>query len=311
MSKNWKALSKGLLGLLLLGGVIYLANPMQLYERLQQATLWWLVVGFFAAIASNVVSAWRWRAIALGMGAQMSIASSMRWYFQAIGLNVLLPGAVVGGDVYRAVALQRTGQPKAASNLSVIFDRASGLWMLCAMGGLGAAACASTLAPWVHLPVTLFACLLLVGTALWLAFPWMLMQALRKCWIKLPFSWLEPLREASEIPDFSYQLWLQAVSSALVQLLSAAALASGAAALGLILAPQAWAFAIAPIFLMAALPLSVGGWGSREAATVVALTPFGVPASIAVGVGLLYGIFALGQGVFGAIALGLPSKNIK
>lgn len=50
-------------------------------------------------------------------GAQMPVASSMRWYFQAIGLNVLLPGAVVGGDVYRAIALQKTGQAKAASNL--------------------------------------------------------------------------------------------------------------------------------------------------------------------------------------------------
>lgn len=49
---------------------------------------------------------------------------------------------------------------------------------------------------------------------------------------------------------------------------------------------------------MAALPVSVGGWGTREAAAVAALAPFGVPAVLAVGVGLLYGVFALGQGLW-------------
>jgi uncharacterized membrane protein YbhN (UPF0104 family) len=70
-----------------------------------------------------------------------------------------------------------------------------------------------------------------------------------------------------------------------------------------------WAFVIAPVFLMAALPVSVGGWGTREAAAVAALAPFGVPAVLAVGVGLLYGVFALGQGALGALALGLPGRS--
>jgi hypothetical protein len=124
------------------------------------------------SIASNAVSAWRWRAMARWLGAEMSLASGMRWYFQAIGLNVLLPGAVVGGDVYRAIALQKTGQAKAASNLSVILDRVSGLWMLCAIGGLGAVACASTLAPWVHMNTAVFIALLLAVIVLWLLLPW-------------------------------------------------------------------------------------------------------------------------------------------
>jgi len=296
------------MGIALLAAVVYFANPVQLWGRLQQANPWWLLGGFGISIASNVVSAWRWRAMARWLGAQMPVASSMRWYFQAIGLNVLLPGAVVGGDVYRAIALQRTGQAKAASNLSVILDRVSGLWMLCAIGGLGAVACASTLAPWIHLNTALFITLLLAVTVIWLLLPWALLQGLRSNWFKLPGAWLEPVRMAADSPDFLSQLWLQAASSALVQLLSAAALACGAMALGLHLPPAAWGFVIAPIFLMAALPVSVGGWGTREAAAVAALAPFGVPAVLAVGVGLLYGVFALGQGALGALALGLPGR---
>lgn len=296
------------MGIALLAAVVYLANPVQLWGRLQQANPWWLLGGLGVSFASNAVSAWRWRAMAQWLGAEMSLASGMRWYFQAIGLNVLLPGAVVGGDVYRAIALQKTGQAKAGSNLSVILDRVSGLWMLCAIGGLGAVACASTLAPWVHMDTAIFVTLLLVVIMLWLLLPWVALQGLRSNWLKLPGAWLEPVRMAASSPNFLLQLWVQAASSALVQLLSAGALACGAMALGLHLPLAVWAFVIAPVFLMAALPVSVGGWGTREAAAVAALAPFGVPAVLAVGVGLLYGVFALGQGALGALALGLPGR---
>ncbi|KGH26009.1 MULTISPECIES: lysylphosphatidylglycerol synthase transmembrane domain-containing protein [Comamonas] len=308
MSKARKAFVRALMGIALLAAVVYLANPVQLWGRLQQANPWWLLGGLGVSFASNAVSAWRWRAMAQWLGAEMSLASGMRWYFQAIGLNVLLPGAVVGGDVYRAIALQKTGQAKAASNLSVILDRVSGLWMLCAIGGLGAVACASTLAPWVHMDTAIFVTLLLVVIVLWLLLPWVALQGLRSNWLKLPGAWLEPVRMAASSPNFLLQLWVQAASSALVQLLSAGALACGAMALGLHLPLAVWAFVIAPVFLMAALPVSVGGWGTREAAAVAALAPFGVPAVLAVGVGLLYGVFALGQGALGALALGLPGR---
>lgn len=308
MSKARKAFVRALMGIALLAAVVYLANPVQLWGRLQQANPWWLLGGLGVSFASNAVSAWRWRAMAQWLGAEMSLASGMRWYFQAIGLNVLLPGAVVGGDVYRAIALQKTGQAKAASNLSVILDRLSGLWMLCAIGGLGAVACASTLAPWLHMDIAIFVTLLLVVIMLWLLLPWVALQGLRSNWFKLPGAWLEPVRMAASSPNFLLQLGVQAASSALVQLLSAAALACGAIALGLHLPLVVWAFVIAPVFLMAALPVSVGGWGTREAAAVAALAPFGVPAVLAVGVGLLYGVFALGQGALGALALGLPGR---
>lgn len=309
MSKARKAFVRALMGIALLAAVVYLANPVQLWGRLQQANPWWLLGGFGISIASNVVSAWRWRAMARWLGAEMSLASGMRWYFQAIGLNVLLPGAVVGGDVYRAIALQKTGQAKAPSNLSVILDRVSGLWMLCAIGGLGAVACASTLAPWVHMNTAVFIALLLAVIVLWLLLPWIVLQGLRSNWFKLPGAWLEPVRMAAGSPNFLLQLWVQAASSALVQLLSAGALACGAMALGLHLSLAVWAFVIAPVFLMAALPVSVGGWGTREAAAVAALAPFGVPAALAVGIGLLYGVFALGQGALGALIIGFPSRS--
>jgi uncharacterized membrane protein len=56
------------MGIALLAAVVYLANPVQLWGRLQQASPWWLLGGFGISIASNVVSAWRWRAMARWRG---------------------------------------------------------------------------------------------------------------------------------------------------------------------------------------------------------------------------------------------------
>ena len=319
MKRARKALWRGLLGLALLGAVLWLADPARVLGQLRQAQPGWLLAGLAAAIASNIVSALRWRALARWLGADMGVRDASRWYFQAIGLNALLPGAVLGGDVYRAVVLQRAGQDTLASSWSVVLDRVSGLWMLCAIGGLGAAACAPQLAPLLRLPTGAFAALMLAGTAAWLllplALPWLLRagrggpSAGGADWLHRVAAVLAPLRGAVERPDFIAQLLQQAAASAAVQLLSAAALAAGGLALGVHIGWAAWAFAIAPVFLMAALPASVGGWGTREAAAVAALAPLGVPAAAAVGTGVIYGLYQLVQGAMGALAFGLPRSR--
>ena len=305
MKRARKALIRGLLGLALLAAVLALADPARVVAQLRQAQPGWLLAGLAAGIASNLVSALRWRALAQWLGAPVSARDACRWYFQAIGLNALLPGAVVGGDFYRAVMLRRASHATAtvlAPGWSVVLDRVSGLWMLCAIGGLGAAACADVLAPWLRLPAGAFAALMLAGTLLWLALPWALPWLLARS----RGGWLAPLRAAAARPDWRRQLIWQALASAAVQVLSALALAGGGLALGVALPAAVWAWAIAPVFLMAALPVSVGGWGTREAAAVAALAPFAVAAPAAVGVGVIYGVYGLAQGALGALAFGLP-----
>lgn len=306
MKSSRKILLRTLLGLALLGAVLALADPRRVLASLGQAHPGWLLAGFAAAIASNLVSALRWRALARWLGADMGMRDAIRWYFQAIGLNALLPGAVVGGDLYRAVVLRRTGQDAVASSWSVVLDRVSGLWMLCAIGGLGAAASADTLGAALGLSPALLRGMALCGTALWLVLPWCLPALLRH---GAGWRWLAPLRTAAVRPDFQRQLGRQALASGAVQVLSAAALAAGGLALGIQLPPAAWAWAIAPVFLMAALPVSVGGWGTREAAAVAALAPFGVAVPAAVGAAMLYGVYGLVQGALGALAFGLPSRG--
>lgn len=310
MKRSFKSGIRLAVGLLLLAGIVYVADPLSLLQRLHHADKLWLIAGLLAGVASNVVSAWRWRELAQWFGARMSVSSALQWYFQALGLNVLLPGAVVGGDVYRAVMLQRSAATNAGAGISVFFDRISGLWMLCAIGAVGASLNASVLAPVVHIPAGYFAAACMFIAAIWLAMPMVLWHWLKRSFAlaRLP-QWAKPLQAAVAQAHGVKLLWVQALLSALVQILSATALACGGIALGIEQPWSVWAFAVAPIFLMAALPVSVGGWGTREAACVAALAPFGVPAALAIGTGLLYGLFALVQGALGALVLGLPAKN--
>jgi uncharacterized membrane protein YbhN (UPF0104 family) len=308
MTRPLKTLLRALLGLALLATVIALADPMRVLARLREADAGWLLAGLLAAIASNVVSALRWRALARWLGADMNARDACRWYFQAIGLNALLPGAVVGGDVYRAVVLRRAGQDGRAAGWSVALDRISGLWMLCAIGALGAAACAPALGATLRLPPAALTALALGAAALWLALPLGLPALLRRGADRDGGGWLAPLKAAAARPGFGAQLGWQVLASAAVQALSAAALAAGGLALGIRQPIEVWAWAIAPVFLMAALPVSVGGWGTREAAAVAALAPFGVAAPAAVGAAMVYGLYGIAQGALGALAFGLPRR---
>lgn len=104
-------------------------------------------------------------------------------------------------------------------------------------------------------------------------------------------------------PGTGWELGGQILASAVVQLLSVAALACGAQALGQHVPFWVYLITAAPIFLMAALPVSFGGWGTREAAAVLSLAPFGVAAPVAVAVSLLYGIVALPQAGVGVVLL--------
>jgi hypothetical protein len=82
-----------------------------------------------------------------------------------------------------------------------------------------------------------------------------------------------------------------------VQFLSACSLWICGTALGVHLSYPVMLAAAAPIFIMAALPVGVAGFGTRELAAVVVLGWAGVSSDLAAGTALLYGLAAVLQGI--------------
>ena len=252
--------------------------------QLQAVDRRWFVVGLVCSIVSNIISAARWAAIARGLGLVAPLPAAVASYFRGMTMNVLLPGATVSGDLLRGYELSRLGNPLLRSGLSVLLDRLSGLWVLCAMSlvALLVALALGMLVPDARIAVYI------AGLVVGLALPW----------LPLPKKEWETMRRetlASGGPVFS-SIWL----SVLVQVFSAAALWLFGFAAGLDLTYPVMFAAAAPIFIMGAMPLGWGGFGARELSAVVVLGVLDVTPDQATATALLYGISAVLQGVLAA-----------
>lgn len=245
----------------------------------------WFVAAVVASAVSNLFSAARWAAIARGLGLTAPLAPLARMYFRGMTMNVLLPGATVSGDLLRGYQLaQQQGNPLLRSGLSVLLDRLSGLWILCAAS---LASLLGALALGV-VPTGKEIGVYVAG----------LMVALAMPWVPLPVERIENARRQaleSEGPILR-SIWL----SVLVQVFSAMALWLGAFAVGVNLSYPAMLAAAAPIFIMGALPLGWGGFGARELGAVLVLGVLGVAPEQATVTGLLYGLSAVLQGLAAA-----------
>jgi uncharacterized membrane protein YbhN (UPF0104 family) len=103
------------LALLLLAG--WVAGFESLAARLRQVDPLWFAGAAAMMAASQWVSAVRWVSIARILGLNAPAAALRVAYAQGMAVNVVLPGAVLGGDALRSVRLQRLGNPLAESAL--------------------------------------------------------------------------------------------------------------------------------------------------------------------------------------------------
>lgn len=314
MKRRFAASLRILLAVLLLAGMLWLADVRAVAQVLAKADWRWLGLGLLCAVCANVASALRWWVLVQWLGGATGKGWALAMYFRGVAINALLPGAVIGGDMYRAHALVRRGLPVPEAGVSVLFDRLSGLWVLMVVGCVFAAFGLQQQASvrwWsgLGLPALPAAVPLLAGLLL-LVLPLLVLIAWRTG-VAVPeasddpgtTSWHNRLALIAHRPRAMPQYGWQLLGSLAVQLLSIATLACGGAAVGVALPYWAWAVAALPTFLMATLPVSFGGWGTREAAAVLSLGAFGVAAPQAVAVSMLYGLAALAQALGGGATL--------
>jgi uncharacterized membrane protein YbhN (UPF0104 family) len=302
-----KTLLRAAASLALLALVFHFAGPDRILAAFGKASPAWLGAAFAAAVAGSVTSALRWHAICGWLGLAAPRGALLAAYFRGIAANTVLPGATLGGDALRALHLQRTGHPLAPAAASVALDRMSGLWVLVVLS-LAAAAAAQFAALLPPAAVPLPPAATLAATLALLAAPVLAWQASRAWHVHLPGPLERALAALHDRPAPFAHLVGQFGWSAAVQGFSILAFALAGRAVGLDL--PFWLFVIAagPVFVLAALPVSVGGWGTREAAAAVTLGHLGASAELAVAAAMLYGIFAAVQGGIGALSL-LATRN--
>ncbi len=291
-------------GALLLMLVVWYADPGVLWSKLSRADPRLVALAVVLSTVANSLSALRWAVIARGLGLAAPSAKLVVIYARGITTNMLLPGATLSGDLLRSIQLSRLGNPFVACALSVFLDRFSGLWVLCVLSLLAGAGIVlwSATGQGSHVaPHQMSAYLLILAGIVVVPFvplPFGRFERSSVVWIAALASRWERLRGRlrQARPALLASVW----QSLGVQFLSACTLWICGLALGVPLSYPVMLAAAAPIFIMAALPIGVAGFGTRELAAVVVLGLVGVPSDLAAATSLLYGLAAVVQGVLAA-----------
>jgi uncharacterized membrane protein YbhN (UPF0104 family) len=278
----------------LLGAILWGLDGAGLGSRLASADFRWFGLAVLLGILANVVSAWRWLIIARHLNLTASARALLPAYGKGVTLNTLLPGATLGGDANRAIAQQNLGNPIMKAAASVALDRLSGLWALFVLSWFAWLALLAI--PEVPLGATTRLMHLAALLAAVLA-PFVARALGEKLPLdphRLPARLLRLLAETARLAQLTF------ASSLVVQLATLAALGCALHAITPTV-PLLYLCAIAaPVFFATALPVSIGGYGTREAALAAYWLLAGLPVETAVAGALLHGLAVTLQGALWA-----------
>lgn len=241
-------------------------------------------------LLQHLVLAWRWHRIVKWLGGTWPLKDSLRWVLVGLFFNQALPTGV-GGDAVRIWALRRAGQPASVAVGSVIAERGTGLVVLCLIVIAGILAGPPSLidAGPGHALITASATLAGLLASLAVADHW-LTRWLPARWAEACDRMAAALRSLFRSP--------RAFSEILVGGILATSLGLGAAvvlghALGLQYAVTVYFALVGAAVLLTLLPISLGGWGVREAGMVALFGHLGSPAEPVMALSLVWALLPL------------------
>jgi glycosyltransferase 2 family protein len=267
-------------------------------ERLP-ARLWLLVL--VAYLATHCLGVGKWRLMVNTAGAGLNYLQAAHCYFAGLFGSLVLP-SLIGGDLVRAALGMRYGRTKAGVLLGSVVDRIvdfAGLILLAISGALIAPHALQPQSRRVFLWIAAAAIVVAIGLAAIVA-----IIPIKKLSFRMRRR-AASLRRAARSMATQPRAVLVALCISIGSQLSFIALSLALAyACGLHLPFQAWLFAWPLAKLSAAIPITQGGIGVREAALAALLVPFGASPALTVAAGLAWEAIAIsGALVAGGFAL--------
>jgi uncharacterized membrane protein YbhN (UPF0104 family) len=267
-------------------------------QIMAQATLPLLAGALVALFATSAVVALRWHLILSAEVPSPGPVSLVKIVLVGMFFNQVLPTGV-GGDAVRVWRCCKLGIALGAAVRSILLDRACGYLVLI----LVYAASLPGLLRILSDPRQKAVVLIVLGAGLLGLFALLLLDCLPR--------WLLRLRLIAPIAELSREtrrLLTRPARCAAVLGLSAVTI--GLTILGFKLVADgvgsrlplgSWIMIVPPVTLIQLLPISLAGWGVREAALVVALASFGVPAEAALVTSVLLGLCLIVVGLPGGL----------
>lgn len=252
--------------------------------RLSDMRPGWVLLGLAISLLQVVTLAWRWRYTAARLGIELPLRDAVAEYYLGILLNQLLPGGVVG-DVSRAVRHARTEVPTGPAVRGVVLERAS--------------------AQVVMMTVAIVSILTLPGAA-WVA------GAFAAGAVAVAYSFgrlstdnvVGRLWADARTAVLARNAWLAQVASAVLVVASyivvfiVAARAIGMETPTLTMLPL-----VAPVLQTMLIPVSVAGWGVREATAAALWGYMGLTPENGAAISVAYGLLVLISSAPGLLVL--------
>jgi glycosyltransferase 2 family protein len=273
----------------------------QVADRLADGSWGWFAAGVGVLVVALAIGAVRWHVLLRGARLEVSAWQSARAYAIGLFANNFLPTSF-GGDAARALLVARGGPALARSLTSVLVDRASAIGCLLLVGLAGLAVSPGSVPG--DLALTLGAVCGLAAVAVLVAVLALRARRLRRLLPERLRPWAREVRATLLAYGADRRLLVEVLALGVAyQALAVASAWMLARALELDL-DFALLAVILPLVLVATLfPVSIAGFGVREAGFVVLLGTAGVSAADATLLSLLTVVAIALASSPGAIAL--------
>ncbi|HSQ41280.1 MAG TPA: lysylphosphatidylglycerol synthase transmembrane domain-containing protein, partial [Fibrobacteraceae bacterium] len=240
----------------------------------------WLLIAALALAASSFLGAAQWGLLLVTQGVKMSYIEVLRIYFMGLFFNNFMPGNV-GGDLKRIADIRmESGHKLGAGAAATIFDRLFGLFFLNALAiivGFLFFVKDPGKAPYLLPSLAVFCGFCALFAAMFSRRIGRLFERALRPWApKLVVENFVSLRDRFHLFR-NQKLWLQVtVLSAVTQIFRVSVHWLCGLAIGVDIAVS-WYFYFIPIVaVITALPISIGGFGVREASAVYLFKQVGV-----------------------------------
>lgn len=297
--------------ILISAALLYLAlrkvDLSELFSRFTVSSLFWIGVAIAVTFLQIFVGVLRWREISAACGAPLELGRAMRYNVIGAFFNQTLPSAI-GGDAVRLWLVARAGAGWRAATYSIFVDRAIGLIALAVL-------IVASL-PWSYTLITdphgRSALLLLDFAALAGGLGFLIFGALKWRWLKTWWA-THHIHACAVIANrviFSRSRGpIIAVLSVLVHVL---AVVVAWCVVQAIAAPISFGqifLLVPPVMLITMMPISIAGWGVREATMSLAFGFAGLAANEGVNVSLLFGAVFFIVGAIGGLVWILSAEK--
>jgi len=261
----------------LLYAVFYYVDIDQVWQHMIAVNPWYLVASWLSIVVGYFLCGLRWAWMAEGLGIEISRKRKIYLYFLGMFTSLFLP-STIGGDVVRGIMLAK-GEGRQGVGLlaaaSVVLDRLNGMYALVVLLTISMFFFSWPQAWWVSW--------LLFVVGMWLAlllYPWI--------HVRLP-NFVKKVKELPLQTKMFKKMWWKSLPISFVfQVMVVQAHVFLAMGVGLDMSWPAISIMVGLVALVATLPISLNGFGIREAGYVSFAVYFGASSESATAMAALW-----------------------